>query len=205
MKRILLPLLLWCLPLQAAEPLEAVELYTQDQLLTMLRSNSHLAQVRRDDCQLVEDIEARAKVLKVPAYQMLWADMLLYGVCVERDVDLGFDFLYQSARQGLPDALEQLGRYHIEGRFVVVDEPHGLRLLYQAASLGHERALLSLAAHYAQGKGSPRDYPQVYLWLHETVYDRAEQRQQAQEYKDQLAQRLPPSVREHTRRTALGR
>ncbi|WP_345332082.1 flagellar protein MotX [Ferrimonas pelagia] len=188
-----------------AQEIRAVELYSQEALLQMLRSNQHLARVREDDCQLVQDIEARASVLKVPAYQMLWADMLLYGVCTDKQVELGFEYLRIAAEQGLPDALEQLGRYYIQGRFVVVDEPYGLHLLHLAASMGHQRALLALAGHYVAGKGSPRDYPQVYQWLHEAEFQQDSDRQQAQQFKQQLAMHLPPSVREQTRRSVLGR
>lgn len=205
MKRTLLTLLMLLAPGALAQDMRAVELYSQDELLNMIRANTHLMRVKRDDCQLVQDIRARADVMKLPAYQMLWADMQLYGVCVNPDIQTGFDYLRQAAEQGLPDALEQLGRYYLEGRFVVSDQAHGLRLTRTAASLGHHRALLTLARYYADGEGSPLDYPEVYRWLHRAVFETEAERREAETLKNRLAQQLPPSVREQTRQAALGR
>ena len=39
-----------------------------------------------DECQLVQDIEARAVKVAMPSYQFLWGDMLAYGVCVKKDI-----------------------------------------------------------------------------------------------------------------------
>ncbi|MBY5992303.1 tetratricopeptide repeat protein [Ferrimonas balearica] len=205
MKRTLLAAVMLLAPSALAQDIRAVELYSQDDLLAMIRANTHLIRVKRDECQLVQDIQARADVLKQPAYQMLWADMHLYGVCVRKSTELGFQYLNEAAEQGLPDALEQLGRYYLEGRFVVSDEARGLRLTQVAASLGHHRALLTLAEHYAQGQGSPLDYPEVYRWLHQAVFETEAERRQAQRLKEQLALQLPPSVREQAHRAALGR
>ncbi|MBY6187649.1 SEL1-like repeat protein [Marinobacter hydrocarbonoclasticus] len=205
MKRTLLTLLMLLAPGALAQEMRAVELYGQDELLNMIRDNTHLMRVRRDDCQLVQDIQARADVLKLPAYQMLWADMQLYGVCVKKDVQTGFQYLRTAADQGLPDALEQLGRYYLEGRFVVTDQAHGLNLTRMAASLGHHRALLTLARAYADGEGSSLDYPEVYRWLHRAVFETEEERREAEQLKHRLAMQLPPSVREQTRQAALGR
>ncbi|WP_298442079.1 flagellar protein MotX [uncultured Ferrimonas sp.] len=192
-------------PAQAAEPLKAVDIYSQDALLTMLRNNTHLDRVQRDDCQLLQDIEARASVLKVPAYQMLWADMQLYGVCTPKDVEQGWRYLQLAAGQGLADAIEQIGRYHMQGKFVVTDQAYGLRMLHMAASLGHQGALLAVADYYGQGFGSAWDYSDVYQWLHEAVFANEPDRVKAERLKYKLAQQLPPSVREKTRRSVLMR
>ena len=51
--------------------LEAVQIYTDNQLLNLIKENKHLGQVVLDDCQLVQDIEARAIKSKYPSYQFL--------------------------------------------------------------------------------------------------------------------------------------
>ena len=61
---------------ETLDEIRAVQLYSQDALIKMINENTHLDQVVADRCQLVQDIEARAEVLKVPAYQFLWGDML---------------------------------------------------------------------------------------------------------------------------------
>ncbi len=66
------PLYLFCCALNfvafvsAAEDIQAVQLYTQDELLSLISKNEHLNQVVLDDCQLVQDIQASADVLKIP-------------------------------------------------------------------------------------------------------------------------------------------
>ena len=95
MKRILTTALLMCASVtgfsahalegETIEELRAVQLYSQDALIDMINANTHLDKVVADRCQLVQDIEARANVLKVPAYQFLWGDMLAWGVCVDEE------------------------------------------------------------------------------------------------------------------------
>ncbi len=71
------------------DDLQVVQLYTQDELLALIRQNLHLKRVKDDDCQLVKDIEARADIMKLPSYQFLFGDMLAYGVCVPLNVESG--------------------------------------------------------------------------------------------------------------------
>src|SRR5699024_6626629 len=48
--------------------LRAVPLYEEYELIEWINNNRHLQQVRdKDNCQLVQDIEARAEVLRLPA------------------------------------------------------------------------------------------------------------------------------------------
>ena len=103
-KSLSLSVLVCCVlaPAVLAQELQPVELYTQDELLKMIRQNTHLQRVKADECQLVQDIEARAEIMKLPSYQFLFGDMLAYGVCVPRDVERGWDFMLQAASQGLP-------------------------------------------------------------------------------------------------------
>ncbi|MBU2279446.1 MAG: flagellar protein MotX, partial [Gammaproteobacteria bacterium] len=51
-----------------SQDLQVVQLYTQDELLALIRQNAHLQRVKADDCQLVKDIEARADIMKLPSY-----------------------------------------------------------------------------------------------------------------------------------------
>ena len=149
--------------------LEAIQLYTQDELLALIQTNSHLRRVQNDDCQLVRDIEARADIMKLPAYQFLWGDMLAYAVCVPRDIERGWQLMLDAAAQGLPEGLEQVGRYYHMGRFVQKDEQKAIQYLREAAAMGNLAATIRLAEILLSGAGSPRDYEQVYRWLHHSV------------------------------------
>ncbi len=152
-----------------AQEIKAVQLYTQDELINMINRNEHLDRVVMDRCQLNQDIEARAEVLKVPAYQFLWGDMLAWGVCVEADPERGVDFMRQAADQGLPAALEQLGRYYSKGTLVQQDRKRAVIFLREASALGNLKAQMQLAELFIDGYGSPYDYQDAYQWLYNAV------------------------------------
>ncbi|GAP74246.1 sodium-type flagellar protein MotX [Pseudoalteromonas sp. SW0106-04] len=178
----------------AAEPLEAVQLYTQDELVKLIRKNAHLKRVQDDDCQLVQDIAARASKMKLPSYQFLYGDMLAYNVCVERDVDLGVYYMRQAAEQGLAEALEQLGRYYDIGRLVQADKAMAIVYLREAAAQGNLPAQMRLVKLFNQGYGSPHDYEDAYRWLfHTQVADRNLHKEIGAQL-SKLAQKMPDSV-----------
>lgn len=166
---LLITSLLLGLSVRAAEPIRAVQLYSQDELLRLIQRNEHLTRVVLDKCQLVQDIEARAEVLKVPAYQFLWGDMLAWGVCVKAEPERGIDFMQQAANQGLAEALEQLGRYFSLGKLVQVDKQRAVVYLREAAALGNQSAQIQLAELFIQGYGSPYDYEDAYHWLYNAI------------------------------------
>ena len=183
-------------PLAQREPesdeLRAVPLYEEYELIEWINANRHLQQVRdKDHCQLVQDIEARAEVLRLPAYQFLWGDMLAWGVCVPQQSRRGIGMLWKAADQGLPAALEQLGRYYYQGTLVQQNRERAAPLMQEAASLGLEKAQFTWARWLLDGIGSPLDYPQAYLWLKEMVIADKKQHQQAQRLSSALAARMP--------------
>ncbi|WP_245861581.1 tetratricopeptide repeat protein [Arsukibacterium tuosuense] len=187
-------------PAASAQQVDAVQLYTQDELLDLIKTNSHLQKVRADDCQLVQDIEARADIMQLPAYQFLFGDMLAYAVCVPRNVERGWDLMLQAAAQGLPEALEQVGRYYHIGRFVQVDIDRALVYLHEAAAMGNLNAKLRYAQLLVDGHGSPVDYEQSYRWLHHAISADASTHARIQQLLQQLAKKMPERVVADARR-----
>lgn len=178
---------------QALDGLEAVPLYEEDELIALINDNRHLQRVRdQDDCQLTQDIEARAEVLRLPSYQFLWGDMLAWGICVPAEPRRGLQMMWAAARQGMPAALEQLGRYYYEGTLVQQNRERAVPLMQEAASLGFEKARFTWAAWLLAGAGSPLDYPQAYLWLKQTVTDDKRKYREAERLSQGLAKRMPP-------------
>ncbi|MDX1676586.1 MAG: flagellar protein MotX [Arsukibacterium sp.] len=178
----------------AAQQIDAVQLYSQDELLELIKTNSHLRRVQADDCQLVDDIEARADIMRLPAYQFLFGDMLAYAVCVPRNVERGWDLMLQAAAQGLPEALEQVGRYYHIGRFVQVDIDKALVYLHEAAAMGNLNAKLRYAQLLVDGYGSPVDYEQSYRWLHHAITADSATHARIQRLLQQLAKKMPARV-----------
>lgn len=160
-----------CFTATAQTEIKAVQLYTQDQLLMLIRRNEHLDRVVLDRCQLVQDIEARAEVLNIPAFQFLWGDMLAWGVCVDAEPVRGIAFMRDAAEQGLPEALEQLGRYHAQGKLVQQDKERAVMLLREASAQGVLKAQIQLAELFIEGFGSPYDYEDAYHWLYNAITD----------------------------------
>ena len=154
-----------------SQQLEAVQIYSQDELIKLINDNEHLERVVTDRCQLVQDIEARAEVLRVPAYQFLWGDMLAWGVCVDAEPERGVYYMREAASQGLAAALEQLGRYHANGKLVQEDKKRAVIYLREASALGNLRAQLQLAELFIDGYGSPYDFEDLYHWLYNAITD----------------------------------
>lgn len=201
MRKILL-LTLICLSGWAnAKPLQAVQIYTDNQLLSLIKENKHLSQVVLDECQLVQDIEARAVKSKMPSYQFLWGDMLAYGVCVKKDVPLGLYYMQTAADQGLPEALEQMGRYHHVGKFMQADNDKAIIFLREAASLNNLNAQLRLGEMYDQGLGSPLDYPELYSQLHHAVTDDKKTHKKISQLLASLSEKLPAHVVAQAKKT----
>lgn len=174
--------------------ISAIQLYSQDELIRMINQNTHLQRVQADRCQLVRDIQARAEILTIPSYQFLWGDMLAWGVCVSRDAELGIDYMRSAASQGLPAALEHLGRYHANGILVTQNTPLAVRYLKEAAVLGSKPALLQLADLLITGQGSPYDYKDVYIWLYQTVSADTAYRSQVTQKMQALEQKMSPAI-----------
>ncbi len=182
--------------------IRAVQLYSQDELIGLINENTHLERVVADRCQLVQDIEARAEVLTVPAYQYLWGDMLAWGVCVDASPARGIRFMEDAASQGLPAALEQLGRYYARGTLVQQDRARAVIYLREAAALGNLKAQMQLAELFINGYGSPYDYEDAYHWLYNAVTADKQKHAQIASYLEQLGTLMHPKAVRAARRPA---
>jgi len=182
--------------------LQAVQIYTDNQLLDLIKDNKHLSQVVLDECQLVQDIEARANKANMPSYQFLWGDMLAYGVCIKKDIPLGLHYMHLAADQGLAEGLEQLGRYYHIGKFMQVDIDLAIVYLKTAASLNNLAAQIRLAGLYQQGFGSPLDYPALYSQLHHSLTDDKATHKKISRLLLELANKMPDKVIEQAKRSS---
>ena len=183
-----------------AQQIEAVQIYSQDDLIKMINSNSHLERVVADRCQLVQDIEARAEVLRVPAYQFLWGDMLAWGVCVDAEPERGVFYMREAASQGLAAALEQLGRYHSVGKLVQEDKKRAVIYLREASALGNLKAQLQLAELFIDGYGSPYDFEDLYHWLYNAITDDKKTHQRIAMYMGELESLMHPKAVRNARK-----
>lgn len=179
---------------------EAVQLYSDDELAQMIRNNTHFMRVRDlDDCQLYQDIRAQAEIERRPVYQLLYGDMLAYAVCYEQDVELGVAYMEHAAAQGMPEALEQMGRYYHLGRFVQPDHKRALLYLREAAALGSLPAQKRFADILLSGVGSPLDFEAAYHYLHNAITGDPGDHRAIQQRLIKLEQHLPPRIVERAK------
>ena len=186
-----------------AQQLEAVQVYSQDELIRLINDNQHLTRVVEDRCQLVQDIEARAEIMQVPAYQFLWGDMLAWGVCVDKVPKMGVHYMRQAADQGLPAALEQLGRYHAAGTLVQEDKRRAVIYLREASALGNLNAQIQLAELFIDGYGSPYDFEDLYHWLYNAITDDSRTHQKIASYMQELEALMHPRAVRSARKPLL--
>jgi len=173
---------------------EPVPIYTEAELINLIENNQHLERVKADKCQLVEDIVARATRISLPSYEFLYGDMLAWGVCVEQDVELGLYYMENAAHQGLPAALEQIGRYYSRGTLVQQDKERAIPYLREAASMGNLNARIHLAELLLRDYGSPLDYEDAYRWLYNSVTADQRQHRRISVLRNGLEQRMPDNI-----------
>ncbi|GLT19639.1 sodium-type flagellar protein MotX [Vibrio zhanjiangensis] len=171
-----------------------IPIYTEAELIKLINENKHLEQVKADNCQIVEDIVARATRISLPSYEFLYGDMLAWGVCVEQDVELGLYYIENAAHQGLPAALEQLGRYYSRGTLVQQDKERAIPYLREAAAMGNLKARIHLAELLLRDYGSPLDYEDAYRWLYTSVTADQRIHKRIAILRQGLEQRMPQNI-----------
>jgi hypothetical protein len=195
LRHLLFSTLLVVTPVYALEDVgDAVPVYTDAELIKLFESNAHLLQIKADECQLVQDIEARAKRVESPSYQFLYGDMLAWGVCVKRDVELGVYYMQSAAHQGSPAALEQLGRYYAKGTLVQQDRERAIPYLREAVAMGNVDARIQLAELLLNNYGSPLDFEDAYRWLYNTVTASKSSHRKIAQLRMGLERRMPENI-----------
>ncbi|MCG9738382.1 flagellar protein MotX [Shewanella insulae] len=190
-------------PADKKAELKAVNIYSQEQLIEMIRDKSYLTRVKGDDCQLVQDIEARAEVLKQPLYQYLWAEMLNYGICVKANPPRGISLLRDAAEQGSAEAMVRIAEYYHDGKFVIQDKERAVQYTLPAAASGDLPARMMLVRLFGEGYGSPRDYEMGYHWLYNDVFSDEATKQEALKLLMVLEAKMPASAVERAKQAHL--
>ncbi len=180
--------------------LQAIDIYSVKQLSVLITKNQYLQQVKQDDCQLTQDIEAKAEVLKEPLYQFLWGEMLNTGTCIKADKKRGMTLVRDSANQGSVEAMYRLAKYYDEGDLVIENKDRAIQYALPAAAGEYIPAQMMLVRLFVNGFGSPFDYEMSYRLLYHNTFDDNVTKNKAQKLLRQLAEKMPKSVVERAQR-----
>ncbi|MBQ9275562.1 MAG: sel1 repeat family protein [Succinivibrio sp.] len=173
----------------------ADEMYTNEQLNRMIEDRLLYSIVRdRDKCQFTPDIEDRARLVGIPVFMYAWGDMLLSGVCVKADSELGLEYLEKAAENAYAPALERLSFYYEKGYLVGRDLDKSERYMHTAAVLGSKTGRLGWADMLVRGFGTPALYEEAFSWLYHSTYNDPYDRFKQQYLQEELEKRMPPNV-----------
>ncbi len=177
-----------------------VNMYTTRQMDYMIE-NRILDEVvyRQDRCQFTEDIEDRARKLNIPEFMFAWGSMLMDGVCVKQDRDLGLEYIKKSAKEAYPPALVRLSFFYEYGYYLKKDTRKALNFMHTAAALGSPLGRIRWAEMLSRGLGAVSQYEEAYRWLYHASYDNSELQQKQAELSIWLEHRIPPLIVARTR------
>lgn len=172
-----------------------VQMYSSTELNQFVDQGVHLDIIeKRDHCQFTPDIEDRARIIGMPVFEYVFADMLINGRCVKQDIDLGLDYLNKSVAQGYVPALEKMSFYYEKGYFVSKNLKRAALYMKTAASLGSINARLGWADMLVRGFGHPSMYEEAYSWLYHSYYHDLYRRNKSEYIQAQLEKRMPPNI-----------
>lgn len=172
-----------------------VSMYTNAQMDNLISENKHLIVIeQKDKCQFTPDIEARARVVGVAAFEFAWADMLITGTCVQKDEKLGLDFFNRSLEHGYAKAYERMALYYEKGQYVREDLVKSENYMRVAASLGSSSGRLQWVDMLVRGFGSSSMYEQAYSWLYHTSFNDSYLKAKSDYLIRELSKKMPPNI-----------
>ncbi len=181
-----------------------ISTYNAVQLNAMVEENQHLKIIQeRDQCQFTPDIEARARKLHIPPFEFVWGEMLLHGVCVKKDVNVGLDYLQSAMRHAYAPALMRLSRFYETGYIVHENKALAMAYMRTAAQLGSAMGRLNWADMLVRGYGGPQQYEEAYGWLYTTHFNDEYLQEKSNYLQHELEKRMPPNAVARARTFAL--
>lgn len=173
----------------------SVNVYTVDELNTYVEQGIHFQVIQdRDKCQFTPDIEDRARIVGMPAFEFVWADMLISGVCVKQDVELGLDYLQKSVDHAYAPAMIRIADYYERGYLLPKNKNKSVLYMRAAASLGSRTARLEWADMLVRGLGSPSFYEEAYSWLYHSIYLSDYEKTKSAYLKEEMRKLMPSNV-----------
>ncbi len=176
-------------------PNASTEMYTPDKMNSIIENSRLTAVVRdQDRCQFTADIEDRARIVKSPVFMYAWGQMLISGICVREDRELGLGYIRHSADDGYAPAMMQMSVYYERGAGMGKSLNMSEQYMHTAAALGSKTARLNWADMLIRGFGSPSLYEEAYGWLYHSDFEDEYSKAKKKYLEIQLKKFLPPNV-----------
>ena len=178
-----------------AEDNTSVNVYTVDELNTYVENGIYLKVIHeRDKCQFTPDIEDRARIVGMPAFEFVWGDMLIKGICVKQDAELGLDYLQKAVAHAYAPAMMQLADYYERGFLVPQNKDTAISLMRAAAAVGSPHARLAWADMLVRGLGAPAYYEEAFSWLYHSLYLNEYDILKSQYLQSEMKKMMPPNI-----------
>lgn len=173
----------------------SVNVYTVDELNTYVETGVYMQVIRdRDRCQFTPDIEDRARIVGMPAFEFVWGEMLVSGVCVQQDTELGLDYLQRSVNHAYAPAMIRAAQYYERGYLLPQDKNKAVTLMRAAAALGSRSARLQWADMLVRGLGAPAYYEEAYSWLYHSIFFSDYERAKSTYLQEQMRKMMPANI-----------
>ncbi|MGN0915156.1 MAG: tetratricopeptide repeat protein [Succinivibrio sp.] len=173
----------------------SVDMYTSDKMNSIIENTDLVSIVRdRDQCQFTADIEDRARLVKSPVFMYAWGTMLLKGVCVRSDRELGLGYIRRAADEGYAPAMVEMAQFFERGLYTSKNLNLSEQYMHTAAALGSKTARLGWADMLVRGFGSPSLYEEAFGWLYHSDYDDDYSKAKKAYLEEELKKHLPPNV-----------
>ena len=173
----------------------SVEMYTPDKMNSIIENTDIASVVKtRDRCQFTSDIEDRARLVKSPVFMYAWGSMLLDGICVQQDRDLGLGYIRRAADDGYAPAMVKVAQFFERGLFLSQNLTLSEQYMHTAAALGSKSARLAWADMLVRGYGNPSLYEEAFGWLYHSSYQDDYSNMKKDYLETELKKHLPPNV-----------
>ncbi|MGN1394706.1 MAG: tetratricopeptide repeat protein [Succinivibrionaceae bacterium] len=175
-------------------------IYTIEEINSWVETGSQLSVLSQvHGCQFTDDIRHRAMRSLSSSYEFLYGDMLVNGVCVDKDISSGVFYIQEAAKKGYPGAMRRLSFYYEVGRYVQQDKDKATLLMHEAALMGYVPAQIDWVSMLIRGMGSAVDYEEAYSLLHHSLVATPIQFDKSKKYLEELATRMPDYIVERAK------
>ena len=173
----------------------SIEMYTPDKMNSIIENTDIVSVVKtRDRCQFTADIEDRARLVKSPVFMYAWGSMLIDGICVQKDRDLGLGYIRRAADDGYAPAMVRVATFFERGLYMGKNLTLSEQYMHTAAALGSKTARLAWADMLVRGYGNSSLYEEAFGWLYHSTYFDEYSKAKKIYLQEELKKHLPPNV-----------